>query len=73
MRYDATHHEIMVYMSTQIQNLFWIPIRIPPIKLVVMPKGTFIKTSVSNPTNGNIILPKIIPPPMVKSLITYNI
>ncbi|WP_407374050.1 hypothetical protein [Methanobrevibacter sp.] len=50
-------------MSTPIQNFFWTFIRIPPVKLVVLPKGAFIKTSVSNPTNGNIILPKIIPPP----------
>ena len=42
----------------------------PPIELVVLPKGAFIKTSVSNPTDGNTILPKIISPPVVKSLIT---
>ena len=57
-------------MSTPIQNFSRILIRIPPVELVVLPKGAFIKTSVSNPTVGNIILPKIISPPLVKSLIT---
>ena len=45
-------------------NFFWTLIRIPPIELVVLPKGVFIKTSVLNPTIGNIILPKIISPPL---------
>lgn len=51
-------------MSTPTQNLFWILIRIPPVELVVLPKGVFIKTQVLNLTIGNIILPKIISPPL---------
>lgn len=49
-------------MSTPIQNLFWILIKIPPVELVVLPKGVFIKTQVLNLTIGDIILPKIISP-----------
>jgi hypothetical protein len=58
------HHEMMVYIITPIQNFSWILIRIPPIELVVLPKGAFIKTSVSNPADGNNILPTILPPPL---------
>ena len=64
---------MILYINIPIQNFIWMLIRIPPIELVVLPKGAFIKTQVSNPTIGNTILPKIISPIMVKSLITYNI
>jgi hypothetical protein len=71
--WSAIHHELIVYNNTPYPESLLDTHKDSSHQIYVIAKRTFIKTSVPNPVAGNTILPKIISPPMVKSLINLYI